>query len=194
MGIVQSGIGGKAEPFLRLLFIRRVAEPIPPDLAELVCRHSKAILPEPFQGIHRRLLFFPCEHAVCKDGFCVSVLGRLFIYPSGTGSASIGAILLRLILYRLILKSVDIEADDFCFPNDHVLDRLEFLLLGEGQMLTGLGLIVAFQFIPQPIPNRIAVRHWLEFGQLIHDGIHLFFERLLQVAVHLFTCDRLQFL
>ena len=61
-------------------------------------------------------------------------------------------------------------------------------------MLTGLGLIVASQLIPQLVPHKVAVRHWLELRQLIYDGVHFFLERLFQVAVHLFAGDGLQLL
>ena len=54
-------------------------------------------------------------------------------------------------------------------------------------MFPGFVLVVILQFIPQLVPDLVALRHRRELSQFIHDGVHLSLNRFLQIAVHLFA-------
>ena len=96
-------------------------------------------------------------------------------------------ILIHLILHLRILEGEYTQLEIVRFLDDHVLNGLELLLLGQRFVLSGRVLVVSIQFIPQPVPVVIALRHFRELGKLIHNGIHLGFHRFFQIAVHLFA-------
>ena len=96
-------------------------------------------------------------------------------------------VFVHFILHLRILEGEYTQLEIVRFPDDHVLDDLELLLLRQRFVLSWRVLVVSIQFIPQPVPVLITLLHFWELGKLIHDGIHLGFHRLFQIAVHLFA-------
>ena len=85
----------------------------------------------------------------------------------------------RLILYPIVLERDHTQPQIFCLPDDYIFDGFELFLLGERQALTGRVLVVTLHLISQVVPYLIALSDSRNPRQLIHDGVHLLFERFL---------------
>ena len=92
-----------------------------------------------------------------------------------------------LVRQLLIFEGQHAQPQMFRLLDHHVLNGLELLLLRERQMLPGCILVVTLQLVAQMVPYLVALRDGRELRQLIHDGVHLCLERLLQIAVHFFA-------
>ena len=191
LGKIIPGLSGAAEPQLRLVVVRQDAQTIPPAFAQLVSRYCEAGVPELFQCLDGLLLLRPGGVVIAEDipGFpiCIHHL------PARLRSQDLFPFE-RFVIHLLILERNPAQPNLLRFPDDHILDRLEFLLLRQRQTLLGLVLVVVLQLITQLVPDLIALRHRREPGQLIHDGIHLSLGGFLQVAVYFFALGSLEHL
>lgn len=124
----MTGFGGTAKPQLRLFVIRKDAKAIPPALAQLVSGHGEAGIPELLQDLHLFCFFFLCVFIDREDLF--RVLVGLRHLPLGCPGVEHGVLIfVHLILHPRILKGEHTKPEIVCFPDDHVFDSFELLLL-----------------------------------------------------------------
>ena len=98
-------------------------------------------------------------------------------------------VLVCLVPHTGILEGEHAQPELFRLPDDHVLDGLELLLLGQRLMVPGNILVVPLQLIPEPVPVIVALGYLRYLGQLVHDGVRLGLHRLGKVAVDLLAVD-----
>ena len=147
--------------------------------------HGEAGIPELFQHTHLHSLLFLRVFVLVQNFLGVSISRRQV--PPGTPPYHL-LLLICLVLHLPILKGGYAQAQVLRLPDHHILDGLEFFLLGQRLMFSGCVFVVALQLIPQPVPLLVALRHFRDLLQFIHDGVHLFLHRFPQITVDLFAC------
>ena len=91
-----------------------------------MCRHSETGVPELFQCLDGLLLLRPGGVVIAEDipGFPI----RVHQLPARMRDRDI-FLLERLVIHLLILERDPAQPNLLRFPDDHILDRLELLLL-----------------------------------------------------------------
>ena len=145
-------------------------------------RHGEALLPELFQ--HRELLgLFRFR--------CIRIAEDLLRVPIGQHQVPAGlhvqrvVFLLHLIFHLLILEGELPQPDVLRLLDDQVLNGAELLLPGQRQVLPRLVRVIGIHRVLHLVPDFVALRHLRQLRQRIHDGVHLFLDRLLQISIDL---------